>query len=326
MFNSWKHILLIPVAVLTLSIIAMSEPDLATIKGQIRTALLKSDYTGIYTMTGYRFGRRQEVMYQLWVKNGLVAREILSPLWQRGEVTLETETNYSYYLPAQSCALKIDKPANRNKIRLADWEGLISKITHIEASTTLLGREALVFTGQTSTEFFKIWVDRETYLPLAYDISRNNLLLKSIRFQQLQNLPVAFNSKSLIPEAVKWYYNENEFWQNTSVARIQAAVNFKILQPAYLPENYIFKKATLEELPGATVAQLLYEGPNNEKISIFEREKLSPKQKMTLNAKAFLQKNGQTIVTYQWFVAQVHLAIVGTVAQEELKKIAISVK
>jgi hypothetical protein len=72
---------------------------------------------------------------------------------------------------------------------------------------------------------------------------------------------------------------------------------------------------------------LVYESPDHRIISLFEREKFSDQQRFNPdNWRKLPSVHGRSIYAYQWFKDQVHLALIGPVSQEELKKIAISVE
>ena len=307
--------------------VGYGEPDVSTLKEKINQALFKSEYYGEYTDTDFRFGRRQEITYRVWAGAGYFAREVISPSWQRGEITVVDGKNYYYYIPAQNDALKIAKTAIKHQLRIPDWwRNSYPIISQLESRKTILNHECLVLSGERNFISFKVWVTKDSFFPLAMEAYKNGLLAKSIHFSEFSELPTDFNPRDLFPNGIKWYDDEVTFWQITSIPRAKDGVNFSILQPSYLPEGFIFRMATIEELSIATVVHLVYEGPNKQVLSIFERG-VTDKQKMNLEAlKRVTTKNGLSAFAFQWNQGQVELVIVGTLPREELKKIATSFK
>jgi len=303
------------------------EPDFNLIKQKIRQALLKSEYYGEYTEIDFKFGRRQEITYRVWAGEGFLAREVQSPAWQHGEIALIADKYYYYYIPAQNCGLKIMKNAAKHPLQLPGWwRGTDELITlQTGGDEVLLNRQCLVLQGVKDHISFKLWVSKDHYFPLAMEAYQDELLVKSIRFNQLDELPADFNPYSLLTGVNKWYDDEDVFWQTVSIPRLKRGVNFPILQPAYLPEGFTFKTAAIEELSLATVVHLVCESPDKQVISIFERG-VSDSQRWGLEAlKNIIARNGLPAFAYLW-KNQVQIVVIGPLAQAELKKVAVSVK
>lgn len=303
-----------------------SDPGADAVRAKVRTAISKLDFYGECVSTSFRFGRRSEVTYQIWGKGGWLVRKTMSPSWQMGEVIIETERNYTYYVPSQNAGLKTEKEKTIQEIRLHDWKNYIDNFSRVE-NGNVLGKEALVLTGEHRGSTFKLMVAKDNYFPLALEISRDNLLVRSLRFTRVEFRLAGFTTSGMIPGKIKWYNDETKFWQDISIPRIQPAVSFSILKPAYLPPGFSFRRASIEELSSATVAHLIFSGPDRNMIVLFEREKLSENQRLNLDPyKDMGEKIGRTVNIHQWFEKQVHLAIMGTVSMDELKRVANSIK
>ena len=265
---------LLTIGILLMTVPSWGEAPVATIKENVKAALINNDYYGEYTVTSFRFGRRQEVTYRIWAKDNYLVKQVQSPSWQRGELDIKSDKFNYYYIPSQNSGLKQERNLSRAEVRLEQWRNSLDRIDRVEESANLNGRTALVLSGESKGLRFKLWVARDTFLPLAVEYYRNNLLLRSMRFSLLNEFKQSFNPLGMLGENVRWFNDRRQFWQAVSIPRVQAAVNFKILQPTYLPEGYSFRWANIEELASATVAHLVYEGPNRQRISLFEREKL----------------------------------------------------
>lgn len=296
------------------------------IKERIKQAIFPDCYVE-YTETTFRFGRRREVMGRLWMTQNLLIRQIQGPLWQWGETTIQTEKDYYYYIPGQTSCLKVHRKASDAKNRLQDWNFWINNITKVEAVSSRYGRTVQIVSGKTGNTSFKLAVDRESFLPVALEHYRNQRLVKTVVYQKIEALANNFDFQQLFPKGdnMTWYDNETLFWRTVSLPRVQNGVNFTILQPSYLPEGFEFKKAVLEELTSATVVHLIYEDAAKQILSVFEREKVSDSQRLELVAPK-LRQNKAKISSYQWENKQVHLAIIGPVAPNEIKKMAHSFK
>lgn len=318
---------MIMICCLIMTGLGYSEPDLKMIKQKIRQALLNSEYYGEYTETDFKFSRRQEVTYRVWAGDGFLAREVQSPAWQHGEIALIADQYYYYCIPDQNCGLKIMKKVAKHPILLPGWWRGTDELITLQAGSdaVLLNRQCLVFQGVKDHTSFKLWVSQDHYFPLAMEAYHDELLVKSIRFNQLDELPANFNPLNLLPGVIKWYDDEDLFWQTVSIPRLKRGVNFPILQPAYLPDGFTFKTAAIEELSLATVVHLVCESPDKQVISIFERG-VSDRQKWGLEAlKQVIARNGLPAFAYLW-KNQVQIVVIGPLAQEELKKVAVSVK
>lgn len=317
MFNWGKRIF--PVIILLCisgTVLGADEAEL-TVK-KVKEALAKTDYYTEYTQTIFRFGRRSEEIVRLWVKEDYVIKQIQAPLWQSGELTIHTPTEQYYYIPMQKSCLKLSKKISSAKIRLRDWEPWLKKAVKAE-EISLAGGRGILLTGPKTSERFKLFIDHTTFLPRGLEIFKNNLLVKAITVHKIEELK-NFKPLQMIPTGdVKWYSDEDQFWHNVSIPRVQNGVNFQITQPSYLPSGYVFKVAKLEELSSATVVHLIYEGPGKQILSIFEREKLSENQKMS---KPVGKEDKTEINMYQWFKDQVHLVIIGPISNNEIKKVA----
>jgi hypothetical protein len=310
-----------------LAVPGYTETPIETAKAKIRNVLMTRDFNGEYIQTIFQFGRRQESSYQIWVKGMTRLRQTQSPAWQRGEVVSENERGYIYYVPVLNAGLKEEKSRSAEEVRLADWKDWVDNLQKFEEQTANYAQQpAQLFTGKYKDISYKLWVLRDNYLPVALEASRNRLIIRTIRFTQLSPYNSALNPNSFIRGNVKWFTDEMLFWKTISIPRIRPGVSFTILQPAYLPAGYVFRRATIEELSSATVAHLLYEGPNHTFISLFEREKLSDKQRYDLESLKEELPDGKVIQTYQWITGPVHLALLGPVSLDELKKIAASMR
>ncbi len=318
-----RILLILMMMMIPLNYPVWGESNIAQIKEHVAEAL-KNNYWGEYTETVFRFGRRQETTYQVWVKNRNLLKQVQTPLWQRGELSYDTDKLSLFYISGQNAGLKIEIPDGKNKKRFPEWQSWLDRVSLQENDTLLYGRPVYVLSGIAGNFNYRLYIDKESHFPTGFDLYRQEILNRSYRFLQVKKLPSNFNPESLFPENVKWYDNSNKFWQTVSLARTQQGVNFPITLPTYLPEGYVFSKASLEELSFATVAHLLFEGPNGQKLSVFEREKLSEKQQFSSDSVKDFNKPNQTITLYQWFSNQVHFAMIGSVSFDELKKIAAS--
>ena len=317
-FSLWLAFLLIVEA-----IPVFGESNLAQLKERVLDTLNKGNYWAEYTQTNFRFGRRQETTTQVWVKDHILLYKIESPLWQRGEVTLETENRSFFYIPTLNTGLKLEYSGGKTKRPVPEWQSWLDKVNQLDGETNQSGRAVWSLSGSSDNNSYRVYIDKELSFPVGFDSYRRGILTQSFRFQQVKKLPNSFNPDTFFPENVKWQENESKFWQTVSIPRVQLGVNFPIGQPSYLPDGYRFVKASIEELSQATVVHLLYENGVHQKISIFERERLSDKQRFSFEE---FVKAGQAVYVYQFFYNQVSCALVGGVSVDELKKIAASIK
>ncbi len=322
----WCGFSLIWLIVAMTSFPVWSESNIESIRAKFREAINNRNYYGEYTEITFRFGRRQEVSYRVWAWKRALLKQTQSPQWLRGEITYETENLSLFYIPALNSGLRLEHSKSDNKKTLSEWRNWIDRVTFAEGETTIAGRPVFNLSGAEKDLRYRLSIDKEAFYPVAYEIYRKEFLIKSFHFHRFEKIAPDFDPIASFPANVKWYENGTRFWQENSIPRSQQGVNFPIEMPAYLPEGYVFMKATIEELSLATAVHLVFEGPEGRKLSVFEREKLSEHQRFTLNQFQEYTKAGQTFLVHQWFDNQIHYVLVGSVPLDELKKIAASFK
>jgi hypothetical protein len=303
------------------------ETEIDRLKQQARNALVTGNVYGEYVEAFFQYGRRNETMYRIWVNKDTLAKQIVSPSWQSGETSIVTRQYYVYYIPDQKSGLKLsaaNNPEYQNRWR--EWRGWLDKIERVDGKTAFHGREVRVCSGPLPEGELKLFFDLNTLFPLGVEVYHKGIKVREIFCRKLDPFELRTEPLPSLPEKIHWYHDKERFWQTVSLPRVQAGVNFPIVQPKYLPAGYVFKKADIKELASATVVHLVFEDPKKQVISLFEREKTSEKQKLDLEKLKKPIKSGSPLYACQWFEKRIHLALIGSVSREEMRKVMASTR
>jgi hypothetical protein len=303
------------------------ETDIDRMKQQARSAWITAAVYGEYVEAFFKYGRRTETMYRIWANKDTLTRRIVSPLWQSGETSIVTRQNYVYYIPDQKSGLKLtiaNHPEYQNRWR--EWDGWLDKLERLEGITAFHGREVRVCSGPLPNGELKLFLDPHTFFPLGVEVYRKGIKIREIVCRKLDLLDLRLTPLPSVPENIRWYHDREQFWQAVSLPRVQAGVNFSIVQPKYLPAGYVFKKADIRELASATVVHLVYEDSKKQVISLFEREKISERQQLDLEKLKKSRRSGSVLYACQWFENRVHLALIGSISPEEMRKVRASTR
>ncbi|MDD3041644.1 MAG: outer membrane lipoprotein-sorting protein [Methanosarcinaceae archaeon] len=211
------------------------------------------------------FLEQNEERYEiLWKKPGLMKSTIRRPE-KNTESVIVSDENYQWIYNSDSntalktelseetdisdneaCPLFFGENLNRNnsKIFLIGTEKIEGKDAYL-----------LEFTPEEEHEFYllktKIWIDKETWLPIRYELYDNReRMAVEIEIQDLKinsglpdsefefELPEGARVKTLSPEDYKIDL------EKLALDEAEQRAGFEVLTPAYLPEGYVFNHST----------------------------------------------------------------------------------
>ncbi|KPU44776.1 hypothetical protein OXPF_18620 [Oxobacter pfennigii] len=147
--------------------------------------------------------------------------------------------------------------------------------TEVIGEETVAGRKAdLIEVTPEGGDVYKIWVDKETKLPLRKQSAMNNALQYTVTYTEIE-----FTDD--IPGSIMEYipsegYSEVNVNQELKVINIEEAQNiagFAAVLPQNIPEGYVQKGIAVET--GENAVKIYYSLVSNEDIRIVLRQKLS---------------------------------------------------
>ncbi|SNQ59144.1 DUF4367 domain-containing protein [Candidatus Methanoperedens nitratireducens] len=304
------------------------------------------DYKGTLVLSMSFDGESREsemdFMYQLpdksWMKitEGEGAEDIVvsngTTMWlynsTANEVTIMELPKTEMDNPSQADYGKIIKDMlKRNDIKMPGSEKIGDRDTFILE---------LVPKNLTNATFFinqKLWVDKETWMPLRMEtFDKDGKLMMTMEYRNVEfntGIPDSeFEFK--IPQGAKIVTKEITPPKETTLDEARGAVNFTVVAPEYLPEGYILDKVTVFKFGEIQSLSISYKN-GDEMLSIYEanQSRNVPKGKFeTVKIKGiearYMESDFSKSLSWTWKGTEITIS--GTISKEELIKVAESIK
>jgi outer membrane lipoprotein-sorting protein len=220
------------------------------------------DYSYTTHMTYYIGDQTQESELQILQKKpNMIKTVIIEPEEEAGSVAVSDGEFMWTYDPKTNTVMKMELPETPAEGEM-DYVGFISTFLN-ETEVSLIGIEEVdqrssyvleaIPKEEESAQLidrFKLWVDKETWMPLRYEMydSTGNLAIElEIRDLEINTGIPDSEFVFKVPEGatVKTMDMESfEISEYTNLEEAEESVGFEVLSPEYLPEGYEFDHAT----------------------------------------------------------------------------------
>lgn len=220
------------------------------------------DYSYTTHMTYYIGNQTQESELQILQKKpDMIKTFIIEPEEEAGSIAVSDGEFMWTYDPKTNTVMKMELPETPAEGEM-DYVGFISTFLN-ETEVSLLGieevdqRSAYVLEAIPKEEEsiqlidrFKLWVDKETWMPLRYEMydSTGNLAIE-LEIRDLEINTGIPDSEFVfeVPEGATVKTMDMESFEISEYMNLEEAeesVGFEVLSPEYLPEGYEFDHAT----------------------------------------------------------------------------------
>jgi len=226
------------------------------------------DYSYTTHITYYIGNQTQESELQILQKKpSMIKTVIIEPEEEAGSIAVSDGEFMWTYDPKTNTVMKMELPETPAEGEM-DYVGFISTFLN-ETEVALIGieevdqRSAYVLEAspkeEESTQLidrFKIWIDKETWMPLRYEMydSNGNLAIElEIRDLEINTGIPESEFVFEVPEGatVKTMDMESfEISEYMTLEEVKENVGFEVLSPEYLPEGYEFDHATAYNTSG----------------------------------------------------------------------------
>lgn len=311
----------------------------------------KINYLGTKFVIDYTPSRRSTTLVRVtYGASGLEKKEV-SPL-QRGEsqIILDDGKFLWHYIPSQASVVKKKRRVSLGEIsqRIHQQNELIQQNYQIQietisaASTTVSASQIPSVTGDVLVMFqpkmkdrptWKIWIDSEHGLVVRteiYDVNGDLTLLSA--FSELTFQPeISKNSFVIkVPKGTTMRTSVEKHFR--TIAEAEQDLDFPISQPGYMPEGFVLAGVVYSQSQQRETVQLAYvDGLSS--ISIFEEtpevssetsRETSQEVEINPSIKGTFHDQGLLKILDWRLNPDLHLTLVGEVADAELLKIASS--
>jgi outer membrane lipoprotein-sorting protein len=311
------------------------------------------NYLGTKFVVDYTPSRRSTTLVKVaYGASGWQKKEV-SPL-QRGEsqIILDDGKFLWHYIPSQASVVKKKRRISFGELskRIRYQKDLIQQnyIVTIETQQqqpipanvhqppSVMGDVIVSFQPKTKDRStWKIWIDSEHGLVVRteiYDINRNLALLSAFSELTFQPKLPEKTFTMTVPKGTKFTKSVEQIFQ--SIEEAQEYVNFSISEPTYMPSGFILSAVIVSKTTQGEKIQLAYiDGMSS--ISVFEDKQTSSATANSLKTSKEVAINNTIKGTFRdhgllkildWNLAQdVHVTLIGEVADSELLKIASSI-
>lgn len=310
------------------------------------------NYLGTKFVVDYTPSRRSTTLVKVtYGASGWQKKEV-SPL-QRGEaqIILDDGKFLWHYIPSQASVVKKKRQLSLGELskRISHQKDLIQqnyKITieiqqqpvsaNVPQLPSVMGDVIVSFQSKANDRpAWKIWINSEHGLVVRteiYDINGNLALLSAFSELTFQPKLPEKTFTMTVPKGTKVTRSVEQSFQ--SIEEAQRYVSFPISEPTYMPSGFILSAVIVSKTTGGEKIQLAYiDGMSS--ISVFEDKQTSSVTADSLKTSKEVAINSTIKGTFRdhgllkilnWNLAQdVHITLIGEVADSELLKIASSI-
>ncbi|MDY9926871.1 DUF4367 domain-containing protein [Methanosarcina sp.] len=316
------------------------------------------DYSYTIHMTYYMGEQVVENEFKSIYKKPHMVKNFIKEPGKEEETLVLSDGEFRWtYVPGTNTVMKTKIP-DTPELTENDYLLLI-KIVLNDTNLSLLGteevegRKAYLLegtpkeTGKQATEYsMKIWIDKETWMFLGYEMyDTNGTLASRVEIRDLKvNIGIPDSEfKFKIPEGatIKIMDGDVEFPEELSLEETKERVEFEILIPEYLPEGYTFSYAaafnTSETSPNDEAAETVIlnykEGKESIVITETAYEGQAPETAI-MNSAEDISINGKEgkylslgdTKVLKWKLENVDLTMTASLEKDELLKIAKSIQ
>lgn len=318
------------------------------------------DYSYIMDVTYYYGEKTTTTEFKTMFKKPNLIKNIAIESGKENGTLLVSDGEFTWtYAPDTNTVIKTKIP-EAQKLGKSDYAQFISGLLN-DTNVTLLGIEEvdnrstflLETTPKKTAEDYqlvsrtKIWVDKETWMPLKYEIydSNKNLTIK-IEIRDLKvNIGIPDSEFIFdIPEGAKIKTVDLEEVleppEELTLEEAREQASFEILTPEYVPEGYTFNYSTVhnnsEIVPDGQAAETVILTYTKEEASIILAETLyegKPEDSTTVDFGEDIEINGiegkylvlGDMKILRWKMVNIDLSLNAPLEKAELLKIAESV-
>ncbi len=319
------------------------------------------DYSYTMQMTSHFGGQTLESEARVLQKKPDRMKTVtMEPEEEAGAIVVSDGEIMWTYDPKTNTVMKMEMPETLDAGEM-DYVGIIGEFLS-ETDVSLLGMEEIdgrsAYLLETSPkeegegiqllDGVKLWVDKETWMPLRYEMydSEGGLMIElEIRDLKVnQGIP---DSEFVfeVPEGatVKTVDLDSfEIPEQTTLEEARESAGFEILVPEYLPEGYAFNQSAVlnnswiaPEGQACETVSLIYENKEEDIISLSETvyETEAPENAIMDSAEdiSVNGKDGKYLVfgdmkILRWKIGNVNLSLTVSLEKDELLKIAESIR
>jgi outer membrane lipoprotein-sorting protein len=318
------------------------------------------DYSYTMQMTSHFGNQTQESEIRILRKNPDKMKTItIKPEEEAGAIVVSDGEFIWAYNPKTNTVTKMEMPETLTQGE-TDYVGIISDLLN-ETDISLLGMEEIdgrpAYLLETSlkdeeegfrfTDGMKLWVDKETWMPLRYEMyDSNGGLMIEIEILDLEVNAGIPDSEFVfeVPEGatVKTVDMDSfEIPEQTTLEEARESAGFEILVPEYLPEAYTFNHSTVSnnswiapEGQACETVSLIYENEDGDAIYLSEAvyEAESPEAPI-MNTAEDVSINGVEgkylafgdMKILSWEIGNIDLSLTASLEKDEMLRIAESI-
>ncbi|MHC1756543.1 MAG: DUF4367 domain-containing protein [Methanosarcina sp.] len=321
------------------------------------------DYSYTMQMTSHYGNQTQESETQILRKNPDKMKTItIKPEEEAGAIVVSDGEFIWAYNPKTNTVTKMEMPETLTQGE-TDYVGIISDLLN-ETDISLLGMEEIdgrpAYLLETSlkdeeegfrfTDGMKLWVDKETWMPLRYEMydSGGDLMMElEIRDLEINTGIPESEFVFEVPEraTVKTVDLDSfELPEEITLEEARESAGFEILVPEYLPEGYAFnysmvsnESLTVPEEQTLETVILRYENEKGDIISFsetaYEKEVLEFPEAAITNYGENVTINGRDgkylafgdMKILKWEIGNIDMILTASLEKEEMLKIAESI-
>jgi outer membrane lipoprotein-sorting protein len=255
-----KSILMLTLITVALTASGCTEKNLSA--EEIATQILDKqnstqDYSYTMHITSYIGEKTEESKFKTLFKKPNMSKEVITEDGKENQTFVVSDGEFIWsYIPETNEVIKTKLPENSEptqndyinavgeflnstNVTLLGMESIDGRTTYLLETTPKENEEASQLIDRT-----KIWVDKETWMPLRYEIynGNGNLTLKiEIRDLKVNSGIPDSEFRFEIPKGAKIVETkEAKLPEKLSLEEATKKASFKILTPEYLPEGYTF--------------------------------------------------------------------------------------
>ncbi len=337
----------------------LSAEEIATQMQEKEASIQDSSYT--MHMTSHFGEQIQESETRVLQKKPNKTKAIaIKPEEEAGTIVVSDGEVMWTYDPKTNTAMKMEMP-DTPVLGEMDYAGIIAEFLN-ETDVSLLGMEEIdgrsTYLLETSpkeegegiqlVDGMKLWVDKETWMPLRYEMyDSNGDLMIEIEICDLeinQGIPdTEFVFE--VPEGatVKTVDLDSfELPEEMTLEEAREAAGFEILVPEYLPEGYAFNHSTVFnsswiafEGHACETVSLTYENEEEDAIylseTVYEAENpeapiMNPAEDVSINGAEGKYLTLGDMKILKWEIGEIELSLSASLEKAELLKIAESIR
>lgn len=215
----------------------------------------------------------------------------------------------------------------RNEVKMSGSEKIGDRDTFILELTPKNLTNATFFLNQ------KLWVDRETWMPLrveTFDKDGKKIMAMEYRNVEFNTGIPESEFEFKIPQGARVTTKKITPPKEMTLDEAKQAVNFTVFVPEYMPDGYALDRITVFEFDETQSVSISYK-KGDEMLSVYEsnQSRYAPKAKFEsvkirgIEA-GYMDTDFSKSLSWTWKGTEI--AVSGTISKEELIKVAESVK